>query len=210
MKFTIILFILGIGGYEAVQYYDNLPATVPAIAVRSKAVAPPTPEPTPEPPHSPDLVSVPILDSHPLTNAKVKEIHESGIVFLCDQGLIKVSFKNLPPEYLDYYGPMAEKEAVAAEPTDAATVTPVATPPPAQKSKPERTAIQDAQANLTYSQAVAGLRDRLQSDQSVMDHWYKQSSFVQEGRLSENQFNMAKADFEAATVQLSELQANGP
>jgi hypothetical protein len=209
MKFTIILLILGIGGYEAVQYYNDLPATAPAIAARPKAVAPPTPEPTPEPARSPDLASVPVLGGRPITHATVKEIHESGIVFLSDQGLVKVSFKNLPPEYLDYYGPMAVKEPVA-EPVDPANVPPVATPPPAVKEKHERTAIEDAQANLAYSQAVSGLRDRLQNDQDVIDHWYKQSSFVQEGRLSENQFNMAKADFEAATIQLAELQANGP
>jgi hypothetical protein len=210
MKFTLILLILGIGGYEAVQYYNDLPATAPAIAARPRAVAPPTPEPAPEPPQTPDLASVPVLGGHPLTHAKVKEIHESGILFLSDQGLVKVSFKNLPPEYLDYFGPIAVKEPAAAEPADPAAVTPAATPPPVARSKPERTSVEDAQASLAYSQAVSGLRDRLQNDQNVIDHWYKQSSFVQEGRLSENQFNMAKADFEAATIQLADLQANGP
>ena len=210
MKFTIILLILGIGGYEAVQYYNDLPASAPSIAIRPKAAAPTTPEPTPEPAHAPDLAAVPVLGGHPITHAKLKEIHESGILFLCDQGLIKVSFKNLPPEFSDYYGPMAVKEVVAAEPTDAATATPVATPPPAVKPKPERTPMQDAQATLAYSQAVSALRDRLQNDQSVIDHWYKQSSFVQEGRITESQFNVAKADFEAVTAQLAELQANGP
>jgi hypothetical protein len=212
VRSTIIFFILCFIGYEAVQYYYDRPAAPPPAAVpRPKGAEPPTPAPTPEPPQSPDLRLVPVAGAHALTHARIKEVHESGIVFICDQGLVKVGFKQLPPEFQAFYGPMAAQETASQDtPAGASAVPSAPPPPPAPRPKPERTPIQDAQANLAYNQACAGLRDRLQNDQHVIDHWYNQSSFVQEGYVSETQFNVAKADFEAATAQLAELQASGP
>ena len=78
------------------------------------------------------------------------------------------------------------------------------------RAKPERTTLQQAQAVLSYNQSVASLRERIRKDQEMIDHWYNQSSFVKDGLVSENEFNVAKADFDTATIQLNELLANGP
>ena len=208
MKSILILFILGIAAYEAVQYYEDRPPSQ-VIAVRQKAAITPTPEPSTEAPQPPDMALIPVTGEHPLTHARVKEVHDSGIVFFCDQGLVKVSFKKLPPQFQDYYQSRAVKDEIAPGPADVAP-SPAPTPPPAARAKLERTPMQEAQAVLSYNQTCSGLRDRIRRDQDTIDHWYKQSSFVPDGFVSETQFSVAKADFEAATLQLDEVLANGP
>jgi hypothetical protein len=168
-----------------------------------------SPEPVETVPVLPDLSRVAVKNGAPLTHARVKEIRTSGIVFVADQGLFKVSFDRLPAEYLAYYGPMAVEDptptpAAAAAAADAPVV------PAAIKPRPQRNALEDAQAELAYVQRKAGLEDQIRQDRETIDHWYKQSSFVSEGRLSQEQFEVAQADLAVASAQLAQLEALGP
>ena len=214
MKSTIILFILGFLAYEAYQYYEDRPAA-PVIVTAPRVAYQATPEPAPAAPEPPDATAVTLASGRTLTHAKAKEVSAGGILFLCDQGLVKVAMKDLPGPFQEYYGPLAATPAPTPSPTASPTSadaapSPTPTPVPVIHNKPERTPLEDAQATVGFYQACEALRKRIEADQSTIDHWYKQSSYVQDGLVSEAQFNTAKSDRDAATLQLNELLATGP
>jgi hypothetical protein len=206
VKSIVILLLFGVVGYVAYQYVDN---AVPVVAPAPHTRAPAPTEPVETEAVVPDLSRVVVKGGEPLTHARVKEVRVSGIVFVADQGLFKVGFDRLPAEYEAYYGPMAIPDPVPTEaPTpqaaDAATVQPTAKP------RPQRNALEDAQAELVYVQKKASLEDRLKTDRDTIDRWYKQSSFVKEGQVSQSQYEMAEADFTLASAQLAQLESDGP
>ena len=88
---------------------------------------------------------------------------------------------------------------------------PVAPPAPPAHVEPQvqRTVLQDAQDNLTFTVARNTLKDRIKADQELITNWYRQSTF-ENSAISESQFSAAKADLDAAMVQLGQLDANGP
>lgn len=51
----------------------------------------------------------------PLTHAKVKKVLPDGILFRCDQGLVKARFDQLAPEWQAYYGDDAQRAAAKAQ-----------------------------------------------------------------------------------------------
>lgn len=213
MKSTVILFILGFLAYEAYQYYEDRPASPVIVTTPKVAYVPATPEPAATVPEPPDATAVTLASGRTLTHAKAKQVQASGILFLCDQGLVQVPLKDLPEAFQDYYRPLMQAAAPTATPTPAAedaAPTPTPTPVPVIHNKPERTPLQDAQATAGFYQSCAALRSRIEADQNTIDHWYKQSSYVQDGYVSEAQFNVAKSDKDAATLQLNELLATGP
>ena len=42
-----------------------------------------------------------------ITNGKVKQVLADGVLFKCDQGLVKASFDELPPQFRSYYSASA-------------------------------------------------------------------------------------------------------
>ncbi len=213
MKSTVILFILGFLAYEAYQYYEDRPASPVIVTSPKVAYVPATPEPAAAVPEPPDATAVTLATGRTLTHATVKQVQSGGILFLSDQGLVQVPFRDLPEAFQDYYRPMMKAAEVSPSPTPAPTAddaAPTPTPVPVIHNKPERTPLQDAQATAGFYQSCAALRSRIEADQNTIDHWYKQSSYVQEGYVSEAQFNVAKSDKDAATLQLNELLATGP
>jgi hypothetical protein len=206
MRSIVTFFLLGLAGYIAYQYV-NSPVVVAPPQPRAKV------SPSPEPPvevesGAPDLSRVVVKDGPPLTHARVREVRASGILFIADQGMFKVAFDRLSPEFGAYYGPMA-----VADPVPTETPTPPADPASAQptpKPRQQRNAQEDAQAELVYVQRKASLEDRMKGDQATIDRWYKQSSFNNDSPITQSQYDVAQADLNAAAVQLAQLEAEGP
>jgi hypothetical protein len=212
MKFLATMLLLGFLGYLAYDYVQTREANpTPVITLTHHSKADPDPTPTPEPteykPQPPDLTTIPVKDGVALTNAKVKELRSRSIVFLCDQGLFEVGFDRLPPKFALYYGPIIAR--LPAPAVDSGVALPTPTPVPTARVKRERTPIEEANARLGFFSTKESLEGRLKRDQDVIDRWYKQSSF-DGGGMSEGEFEGARADFEATSVQLSQLLANGP
>ena len=210
MKSFITLLIFGVIGYVAYQY--TLAPAPPGPAQRPVSAKSSEPDVPEAPAAPPSLDRVVVKEKVPLvlTHAKVKEIHPSGIVFTCDQGIFKVSFDKLPPEYESYYGPLAIADVVPTETPDTAATPVTVAEPVGPRPKPQKTAVEDAQARLVYASTKSGLEDRIKTDQAFIDRWYRQSTFEQEGQVSQTQFEVSKADFDLATAQLNQLEANGP
>jgi hypothetical protein len=158
-----------------------------------------------EAPVVPDLSSIIVKGRAPLTHAKVKEIHPDAMVFICDEGIFKIDFDRLPPEFGIYYGPMAVPDPTPTPtPVPTTSDTPVVAP---VRERPQRTTLEDAQASLAYAQAKAACEDRLKSDREILDHYYKQSTY--EPVVTESQFEIAKADYDVQAAALAQLEANG-
>lgn len=220
MKTPGTLLVLGLTAYGLWCYsspdYSKTPVAAPSV----KAVAPLPVQMVPEMPTVPDLGHIALKNGTVLTHAKVKSVQANGILLLCDQGLMKVPFANLPAELGDYYKPMID---VAVVPADAPSIVsnaqsapaevpvPVAPPAPQPHYVPQvqRTVLQDAQDNLAFTVARNSLKDRIKADQELITNWYRQSTF-ETTAISESQFAAAKADLDAAMVQLGQLDANGP
>jgi hypothetical protein len=209
MRSAFFIFVIAVLAYGLWSYYVGNPDFTKAAIVQQVhvKVASSEPDPTPSPVHvasdGPNLAYIPVVKGTPLTNAKVKSITATGIVFICDQGLIEVPFGNLPPEFGEYYMP---KVAVDAAPT----VVPVSLPPsPPVQRRVEKSPAQDAQDELAFTRTRTALQDRIKSDELVIDQWYQQSSF-RNPAISETEYLNRKADLDAATLQLAELESNGP
>lgn len=202
-----IVFLLSFGSL-AYFLYVNVTTPIPVDKVVQHIRDPgsaPAAEPAEEP-VMPDLTTVVVKDRSPLTHATVKAIHPDAIVFTCDQGIFKVDFDRLAPEFGAYFGPQAVPDPTPAAPVDATpvVVAPVVVPP----RERQRTTLEDAQARLAYAQAKAGLEDRLKQDRDAIDRYYKQSTY--EPVISESQFDVAKADFDVQAASLAQLEATGP
>jgi hypothetical protein len=209
MRSAFFIFVIAVLAYGLWSYYVGNPDfTKAAIGQQVHVkVASSEPDPAPAPAQvasgGPNLAYIPVVKGTPLTNAKVKSVTAAGIVFICDQGLIEVPFSNLPPEFGEYYMP---KVAVDAAPT----VVPASLPPsPPVQRRVEKSPAQDAQDELAFTRTRTSLQDRIKSDEQVMDQWYQQSSF-RNPAISETEYLNRKADLDAATLQLAELEANGP
>ncbi len=211
MKSIVLFLVLGLVAYGLWEYVESHPAsTQVAMRVSARNKDAPSPEPTPtEPPDTapkaPNLAQIALKTGRVLTNAKLKTVRPSGVLFLCDQGLVEVPLGNLPDEMASYYAPMVVPEMAPAGPTP---VPP--TPTPAPVARPQKSYVQDAQDRLAYASQRVALKDRIAHDQQIIDQWYKQSSFVKDGYVTESVYNATKADMEAAIAQLSLLESNGP
>jgi hypothetical protein len=209
MRSAFFIFVVAVLAYGLWSYYVGNPDFTKAAIVQQVhlKVSPAEPEPaTPQAPVAsagPNLAYITVVKGSALTNAKVKSVTATGIVFICDQGLIEVPFGNLPPEFGEYYMPKVAADAV---PTSVPTSLP---PSPPVQHRVEKSAAQDAQDELTFTRTRMALRDRIKSDELVMDQWYQQSSF-RNPAISESEYQTTKADLDAATLQLAELEANGP
>ena len=209
MKSIVVFLVLGLAAYGLWEYIENNPA-VPAVRVPAHAREPeasPTPEPTPEDtgPKKPNLEKIPVKGGAALTHATMKAVRSSGVVFLCDQGLVEVPFNKLPADMVAYYAPM-----VPPEPSPGIVAAPPLQPTAQPKPRQEKSFVQDAQDRLSFTETRMALRDRIKMDQDTIDHWYKQSEFVKDGYVTESQFNAAKADLDATVARLAELEASGP
>ena len=206
MKSAFFLLLFGLAAYMAWDHFENA-TVVPAVVFhppRAKVAAQAEPVPGPvAAPEAPNLASVAVGRGLLLTHAKVKDVTTTGVVFLCDQGLVKIPFDHLPAEFATFYTPKIVEEDVPSVPT----VSP--SPPPPVQRRVEKSAVQDAQDQLAFTRARMGLSDRIKGDEQVMDQWYQQSSF-RNPTVAESTFVSAKADLNAATLQLAELEANGP
>jgi hypothetical protein len=220
MKTPGTLLVLGLSAYGLWCYSSPDYSKTPVAAPSAKAAAPAPIQTMPAAPFVPDLGRIVLKRGTVLTHAKIKSVQANGILFLCDQGLLKIPFDNLPTDYADYYRPMIETgfvapDAATAPPVaTAATVTdavPVAPPAPVPHVAPQvqRTVLQDAQDNLAFTVARNALKDRIRMDQELITNWYRQSTF-ESTAISESQFTAAKADLDLAMVQLGQLDANGP
>jgi hypothetical protein len=203
MKAFAILLFFCVVGYIAYQVVVTPQAVVAPIQPRGPA----QPEPTEVPLEVPDLSKVSVKDGGTLTHARVKEIHASGIVFVADQGLYKVSFDRLPPNYAAYFGPQAVPDPIVPSPTPTDSDV---TPTPVVKPRPQRTAIEDAQAEVAYAQKKASYENQIKSDQATIDLYYKQSNFNNSSPVTSAQYEVAEADLQATQVALSQLEAAGP
>jgi hypothetical protein len=223
MKTPGTLLVLGLTAYGLWCYSSPDYSKTPVAAPSAKAVAPPPIQMVPEVPTVPDLERIALKNGTVLTHAKVKAVQANGILFLCDQGLMKIPFANLPTDLADYYKPMVDVAIVPADAPSivstapAATVAPVDVPAPVAPPAPpprvapqvQRTVLQDAQDNLEFTVARNSLKDRIKADQELITNRYRQSTF-ENSAISESQFTAAKADLDAAMVQLGQLDANGP
>jgi hypothetical protein len=207
MKSIVILLFFGLVGYVSYQYVIN---PVPVDAPIRPKVTEKSAEPSVSdaPPVTPDLTRIVIKNEPPITHARVKEVHPGGIVFVADQGMMMVGFDKLPEEFQAYYGPMAIPD-VTPTPVSPSAAAEAAVAIAAAKPRPQRNSLEDAQAELAYAQRKAGLEDQMKRDREVIDRWYKQSSFDPQA-LTEQQYEVAQADYAVAEAQLVQLEANGP
>jgi hypothetical protein len=209
MRSAFFLFVFAVLAYGLWSYYVGHPDFAKgAVAQPLHVKAAVQPDPTPEPPAvgaatGPDLSMITIVKGTSLTHAKVESVTKTGIIFLCDQGLIEIPFGNLPPEFSQYY----TSKIPAQEAPSPMPLSP--TSPPLVQHRVERSAVQDSQDELNFTRTRMELRDRIKSDEEVMDQWYQQSSF-RSPSVTESRFLATKADLDTATLQLAELEANGP
>lgn len=223
MRSIVIFLLLLLAAYGLWEYIEDREAMEKTrIELHRKdpktAEPTPTPEPTPAAPASPNLDEVQVKGGAALTHATVKAVRASGVVFLCDQGLVEVPFGSLPANLAAYFSamlpptpsPTPTPDGAASQSDSPATPVPTPTPVPPPKPHTEKSFQQDTQDRLAFIEARQALRDRIKTDQDIIDHWYKQSSFEKNGYVSESQFNSAKADQDAAIAQLNQLEAGGP
>lgn len=85
MKITILLLFLAFG----IWYFH--PKSKPAQVVLKTL------------PIAPNLREIHISNGPIIRNAQIKEITDDGIIFICDRGLVGVSFGDLPIEFKNYY-----------------------------------------------------------------------------------------------------------
>jgi hypothetical protein len=211
MKTLFTLIVLGTAGYLLFEYIE-MPAPVPVAVHAAQPRVGPKPTAEPEPvdaaPSVPDLSRIVVKGGDTLTHARVKEIHPGSMVLIADQGLFKVTWDRLPEEFHDYYISMA-----VPDPTPVPTSAPVAggapTAEPMAKAKPQRSALEDEQAQLAFAQRKASLENQLKADRATIDRWYKQSSF-ETGGVSQSEYDVAQADYAVVSGQLAQLEADGP
>jgi hypothetical protein len=204
MKAFAILLFFGVVGYIAYQVVVTPQPAAPIVAS-----GPVKAEPTDVPMEVPDLSKVPVKDGGTLTHARIKEIHPSGIIFIADQGLYKVSFDRLPPNFAAYYGPQAVPDPVVPSPTMSPADSDI-TPTPVIKPRPQRTAVEDAQAELAYAQRKAAFENQIKGDQNTIDTYYKQSTFNNGSPVTTAQYEVAEADLQSAQTSLALLEGAGP
>jgi len=206
MKTLVTFIAVCIVGYWLYTFYSQNPDDLPPMVHRQKdLVSKPIPEEKVVTPPAPKLDAIQVVRGPILTHAKVKSARPNSIVFMCDQGIFEVNYDRLPPEFQSYYMP-----APMPTPAEAASaVEPAPAPAPAPKPEPQRSYEDDMNARLSFASTKAGLESRQQGDLDLMTKWYKQSNF-EPGGLTQQQFDTAKADYDATTAQLNTLVAQGP
>jgi hypothetical protein len=212
MKSIVVLIVLGILGYWLYTFYQQNPDDLPSlIHLQKDAVSTPIPTTAvPVPPAvAPNLDSIPVEKGQTLTHARVKGIRADSLVFVCDQGLVQVTYDRLPPAFAAYYVPRAPTPTPVVTPDP--NVTPVPTPTSVNVIRvKQRTPEEEEQAQRQYLDAKEAIEARLKIDQELMDQYYTQSTYNNPSPVTEAQFNNAKQDFDSETAKMSELLGHGP
>jgi hypothetical protein len=206
MKTVLIFLAVCIVGYWLYEFYQQNPDDLPSMHHQKLTTTPIPSEPPPDdrgPP--PNLVAIPVRGGSTLTNAKVKEARADSVLFLCDQGIFDITYDRLTPDFRKYYAP-APTPSPSVDPTPQSTAPVVIKP---YMPEPQRTAEEEVNLRVSFLQREAALRQHLKDDQEIMTRWYKQSSF-DPGAMSQTTFDSTKADFDATTAQLNQLEATGP
>lgn len=213
MKSFIVLIILVIVGYWLYTFYQQNPDDLPSlIHIQKGAVSTPIPTtlpPTP-PPTAPKLDSIPVVKGETLTHARVKAIHTDSILFVCDQGLVKVTYDRLPPGFAAYYKPLAPTPTPVPTVDPNAPPTPTPTPAPTSIHVRQRTPDEEAAAEASFAQQKSYLEQDIAHDQDIVDRYYSQSTYNNTGVISEQDFTNAKMDLDAKNAKLQLLLAAGP
>ncbi|HZZ20602.1 MAG TPA: hypothetical protein VFE25_14600 [Opitutaceae bacterium] len=210
MKSLVTLIAVCIVGYWLYTFYSQNPDELPSMVHRSKdVVSTPIPQENVDAPQVPPKLDVIQVARGPvLTHAKVKSARPNSIVFLCDQGLFEVNYDRLPPEFETFYRTQAVATSVPSSESASSAPAPVPAQAPAPKIAPQRSYEDDMNARLNLASRKAALEGRQQGDLDTMTRWYKQSNF-EPGGLTQQDFDTAKADYDAATAQLNTLVAQG-
>ncbi len=213
MKSIVVLIVLFIVGYWLYTFYQQNPDDLPSlIHVQKGVVSTPIPTsmvPTP-PPVAPKLDSIPVVKGETLTHARVKTIYGDALLFVCDQGLVKVSYDRLPPGFAAYYQPLAPTPTPVVTPDPNATPTPTPTPAPTSIHVRQRTPEEQASAEASFAAQKSYLEADIAHDQDVIDRYYSQSTYNNTGVISEQDFTNAKIDLDAKNAKLQLLLAAGP
>jgi hypothetical protein len=108
MKTVVAILAAGLVSFCVYDLYKQNPDDLPAIArVKNGFFADSASGGAHTQAVAPDLSLVPIGNGKTLTNARVKNARPASILFMCDQGLIDVSYDRLPPEFRSFYAPAA-------------------------------------------------------------------------------------------------------
>jgi hypothetical protein len=213
MKSIFVLIILVIVGYWLYTFYQQNPDDLPSLVhIQKGAVSTPIPTlitPTPRP-VAPKLDSIPVVKGETLTHARVKTIHADSLLFVCDQGLVKVAYDRLPPAFAAYYQPLAPTPTPVTTPDPNAPPTPTPTPAPTSIHVRQRTPEEEAAALDSFARSKAALESDIAHDQDVIDRYYSQSTYNNSGVITEQEFTNAKIDLDARNAQLQVLLGTGP
>lgn len=157
-----------------------------------------------------DLSKVLVLNKQPLTNARIVLASQTAITFACDQGLVKVEYQFLPPEFRYYQknakAPISRTET--AKPNN--NVAPRPNSPTANKNikstNKEKSAVDLAKEKESRENAKINLRQKIEKCERVIYEYERQSSFTSKVLISESKYQLAKAELDEAKRKLEELE----
>lgn len=217
MRYVIVI-VLALVAIGVFRYLEDRPAQETTIQ------APPTPAPTsaptplptftPTPVAKPELSRVMTFSGRVITGARVMQVRSDGILFKCDQGLVKIQFADLPEIFTAYYSRMVIMDSPQQGAQSQFGAKPVGNIQGGITNNLVPTATQ-AERKYAYDVQRAVLKARIKDDTETIDRWNKQSSInvtTQQdyGRVTQQGYETAQADLKLATSQLAELEANGP
>jgi hypothetical protein len=192
----------------------------PQAIVQARPIPAPASEPTPFPTLNPtplaepDLSRVVTFSGRVITGARVMQVRSDGILFKCDQGLVKLRFADLPAGFALYYGRMAAMDTQQQGAPPRFGPNPGGSVREGITGNPIPTATQ-AERKYAYDIQHAALKAKIKEDTDTIDRWNRQSNInVSEQpdfrRVTQEAFEYAQADLRLATAQLTELEVNGP
>lgn len=141
-------------------------------------------------PKRPDLDTIPVKGRSDLTNATIREILSDGVLFMCDQGLVKAKFTELPVEFETFYAADAAKIVVRPVPPKP-KIRPVAS------SKPHREDLGNREE----------ITKKISDAKWVIEHYNRPSSQQTEWdkKITQQEYDQARYDLNRYTILLTQL-----
>lgn len=157
-----------------------------------------------------DLSKVPILNKPPLTNARIVSATSTAITFACDQGLVKIEYQFLSPEFRYYQKnaktPISKAMVETAKPNNNAASNAPNKIANNKSNVREKSAVDLAKERDGRENAKTNLRQKIDKCERIIYEYERQSSFTSKVLISESKYQLAKAELDEAKKKLEELE----